>query len=163
MHIYKSLILLFLFSGLTYGVEMRCQADWDNLKAIQTKMRHGDNSESTRDRERKLHSIYQQCRMGKTDKISPQKSSPLKQQSSNHRRKVYYSNAKNPFQDAKVAVKGRYEGEKQKAWVDYYRAPPECKKPKSTSAFAKCMAHRDEVSKEFDKKWADHIKPFKLD
>ena len=128
----------------------KCEKEWDALKAVQAQLRH-KSTEYLRNKERIRHTEYQNCRKGKSKKSSNGNSvkTTYKPQ------KKYYSNKKvrNSFGNSKVNIKSKFTGEKQEAWLAFYKTPKECIAPKTTTKFAKCINDRNLAAKHFTNNW----------
>lgn len=155
------IFILFTISLPSYSAS-KCQEEWDYLKKVQAQLRY-KSTEYWRKKEHEAHNIYQNCRKGKNKKTTS-RSSQIEIYK-NKKSKIKFKKYKkvgNPI----ATVKGFYTGEKQNAWIKYYKTPKECKNPKTTSKFAKCLEHKRETSKEFDIIWkeknSNKITPFKL-
>lgn len=129
----------------------KCEFEWNALKSVQSQLRH-QSTEYLRDKERVKHQKYQDCRKGKnktSTKVKAKKTYRYYAKNNNS----YYKNTRNSFNNSPVTMKTKFKGEKQEAWLEYYRTPPECIKPKKTSVFATCLANRDEIAIKFDEIW----------
>jgi len=153
------LVVLILLSFQSFAFKSKCPSEWSSLKNIQKQMKLGHRvaeMERLKKEERKRFTAYENCRKGRNSNSK----NTVKSANQSRTKQYSYSNSRssraNVFKGASVNIKGRFSGEKQRAWIDYYRKPKECIKPKSTSQFAKCMAHRDEVAKEFDVVWEEN-------
>ncbi len=158
IHMYKFAFLLFIVFSLPSFAGSKCQLEWDSLKSVQSQLRKNSN-EWLRNEERRRHKIYQDCRKGKNNASSKTQKHRTQKQTSYTK---YKSTPKyRPYRSttSKVNVKGRFSGEKQQAWLDYYHSPKGCKTPKSTSQFSKCLAHRDSEAEKFDKVWDEQHAP----
>jgi hypothetical protein len=159
-------LLLVLISNIVFAEKPNCNYEMLQLKKIQEKMKKGGYGEYTRDIERELHAKYQNCRENK-NKYTEKRAVKNKSK----KNKLYIQENQSSYKSSKYKkgkstanVKGRYQGLKQDGWIQYYKTPKECFKPKSSSAFAKCLNHRDEEAKKFDVIWAKSNAPqsFKL-
>ena len=155
---YKLTILLFVIFSLPAFAASKCQTEWDAYKAVQKQLRQ-QSYEWLRDKERRKHKEYQDCRKSKNNKSS----STIKPSSNNQKTYAKYKPLPKygayPCIPSKVNVAGRYSGEKQQAWLDYYHSPKGCKNPKSTSQFSKCLQHRDDEANKFEKVWDEQNAP----
>jgi hypothetical protein len=164
--------LLFVFiSNAVIAEKPTCDYEMSQLKRIQAIMKKGGYGEYTRDKERKLHTKYQNCRKNRNKYTENSVVKPKNRTSHTKEQELYkpevkkvYKSSKYKIGKATANVKGRYQGHKQDGWIKYYKTPKQCFKPKSSSAFAKCLNHRDEEAKKFDVIWAKHNAPqsFKL-
>ena len=163
---FKYLLPLFLvfISNAVIAEKPTCDYEMSQLKKIQAKMKKGGYGEYIRDRERELHTKYQNCRENKNKYTEKSVVKNKKTKQYTQEKKSSYKSSKYKIGQATANVQGRYQGLKQDGWIRYYKTPKECFKPKSSSAFAKCLNHRDEEAKKFDVIWAKNNAPksFKL-
>ncbi|MDO6426834.1 hypothetical protein Q4489_07410 [Thalassotalea sp. 1_MG-2023] len=159
------IFIVFLLSSYSVYAKQDCTREYNNLKSHQKVMRNGGSSSRMAQLAKEEHVIaseYQDCRSGK-NKASKNKNTIKKQVKSNNRpatkRQLSFSKQKPIKYTRPISFSGRFKGEKQVAWVEFYETPNECLKPKSTQAFAKCMAHRDEQAFIFDKRWRNNNAP----
>ena len=146
------IIPLLVITNQSYA-KSKCELEWNELKAVQAQLRI-KSVEYLRTKEREKHIKYQICRKSKNNtaknntlkttyskKITTQKS---------YTTKKYVAKS---FGNSQVVVKGKFIGDKQVAWLKYYKTPAECKKPKSTSVFARCLSYRDSQAEKFNILW----------
>lgn len=155
----KLLILIFIIFSASSLADSKCQFEWDALKNVQSQLRH-KSTHGLRNQEHLKHSEYQDCRKGKSKKSLKTKSVADK---SSH---VVPRNSKptSPVKQYrsttnKVHVKGLFTGEKQQAWLDYYRPAKKCRSPKTTQQFSKCLQNRDLQATNFEKRWLERNAP----
>lgn len=142
------IIGLLTVSNQTFA-KSKCEREWNDLKSIQTQMRHR-STEYLRNKEREKHKEYQDCRKGKKKKSKKYKrKANYNNQSTNNTYRKYTSNTITNT----VSLKGKFSGDKQDAWVQYYDKPQECIKPKDISQFSRCLKYRDEKAIDFDREW----------
>jgi hypothetical protein len=134
-----------------------CQDEWDALKSIQSHMRK-NSTEWARQEEHRRHKTYQDCRKGKNKQSEKSKNHSNNNQTYTHYR-VPIKHKKYRSTISKVNVNGRFKGDKQQAWLDYYHAPQGCKNPKSTSQFSKCLQDRDNQAEIFEQVWLEQKAP----
>lgn len=161
----KKVITIFLLLILSNQVfaKSKCQREWDDLKNVQRVMKNGHGAqrmEQLRNIEKTYFRKYENCKKGKNKQISKDKSVKKrvnKQTTSIKTKKLvqpkkYY---KRELSSQPIEMKARYYDGRQNDWLKYYRAhkSPECKKPKSTKLFAKCIEERDKLSIEFERHW----------
>lgn len=158
IHMYKFLLLLFVIFSFPSLAGSKCQLEWDSLKAVQSQLRQY-SYEWLRDKERRKHKEYQDCRKHKNNKSSSTKKNTYKTQKNYAQNKPIPKYRPYRSTTSKVKVAGRYSGEKQQAWLDYYHSPKGCKSPKSTSKFSKCLVHRDSEAEKFEKVWDEQHAP----
>ncbi|MBO9490832.1 hypothetical protein J7384_10735 [Endozoicomonas sp. G2_1] len=156
----KKLITLFIFlivSNQTFG-KSKCQDEWNDLKSAQALSRQS-SSEATRNWEKHVFKIYNACIKNKNkEPVSKSVEKQVnKKTTSNKTKKLlkpkkYY---KRELSNQPIEMKARYYDGRQNDWLKYYRAhkSPQCKKPKSTKLFAKCIEERDKLSIEFERHW----------
>lgn len=139
---------LLIVSNQTFA-NSKCEREWNDLKSIQTQMRH-KSTEYLRNKERDKHKEYQNCRKGKKKKSKKYKTKAnYNKQSTNNTYRKYTSNTITNT----VSLKGKFNGDKQDAWVKYYDKPQECVEPKDISQFSRCLKYRDEKARDFDREW----------
>jgi len=146
------IISLLVVSNQVYA-KSKCELEWNALKTVQSQLRH-KSSEYLRKKEHQKHNKYQNCRKGRKKKSKSYKTiTTYKKQTKTY--KKYYSNqyARNSFSNSPVKMKSKFKGEKQDAWIQYYKTPKECFKPESISKFSKCVDYRNDKAKEFDAAW----------
>lgn len=151
MNIYKlAFIVIVLFSSSTFA-KSKCQNEWDALKSVQSQLKH-KSTEWLRDKERKKHTEYQDCRRGKIKSINSNNQTKYseKRSSQPYKTKRIIKTKKSNFSGG---IKGLFTGEKQNAWIRYYKKPKECIRPKTTKWFAKCLNIRDIEAQKFDVLW----------
>ena len=158
IHMYKLVIFLFIIFSAPSFAGSKCQTQWDSLKAVQQQLRH-QSYEWLRDKERRKHKEYQDCRKGKNNKSSKTKKYTTSKQSAYTQYKQ--SPSYRPYRStiSKVNVTGRFKGDKQQAWLDYYHSPKGCKSPKTTSKFSTCLQHRDSEAAKFEQVWDEQHAP----
>ena len=147
------IIMLLVISNQSYG-KSKCQPEWNALKAVQSQLRN-KSTEYLRKKEHKKHSEYQSCRKGKNQKSTSYKKKKSYYKTSNHTQKnskvKKYKYSKSITN--KVTLKSKFSGKKQKAWLKHYRIPQDCKNPKSSSKFARCLEQRDRKAEHFEIVW----------
>jgi len=131
--------------------QQKCTQAMQTLKNHQSLMRKGysaSKGEKLRVKERKLFNAYQKCL------TSPPTHSSTKTKKKKTSNSVDYSNAPQiKWQNTSLNFRGRFSGEKQKAWLAYYKQPKQCGKPKSLQDFAWCTEHKRKSSEEFSELW----------
>ncbi len=167
----KILILqLMLMSFFSYAGKKQCQPYLDKLRNIQSMQKVGHSNSKGRSlsqREEKAREVWWQCQQGKLPKAKVKKSNSSKSANSSKRKNT--TPAKKSFVVSqktkqaktgstsefnltnKLVIKGKFQGEKQQRWLDYYQQPEQCIKPKSTQTFAFCMENRRLQQQAFDK------------
>ncbi|MEY8216273.1 MAG: hypothetical protein RPR97_17530 [Colwellia sp.] len=130
----------------------KCEREWNDLKSIQSQMRHR-STEYLRDKERDKHKEYQSCRKDKN-----KKSKSYKTKTKHKNPKTTYKSHSYPRYSSNNikysgSIKGKFKGEKQKAWLKHYRTPQECISPKNISKFSRCLSYRDEEAEKFTVQW----------
>lgn len=139
-------LLSFVFSFSSYAGKKECQSYLAKLRNVQAQQRAGYGNVKGRtlaDREQKARDKWWQCQQGKLPKAK-------KRNKRNKRKKkmVKVSNKKIPIPSAngtnqsitnKLVIKGKYQGQQQQDWLDYYQKPDKCKEVKSTKIFAYCI------------------------
>lgn len=144
-------IILLITSNQTIA-KSKCELEWNALKAVQSQLRQ-KSTEYLRDKERIKHKEYQNCRKGKK-----KKSKTYKTETNHKKTKTKYK--KNSYQKYSAknikysgSIKGKFKGEKQKAWLNHYKTPRECISPKNISKFSRCLKYRDEEAEKFTVQW----------
>lgn len=168
----KILVLqLMLMSFFSYAGKKQCQPYLDKLRNIQSMQKVGHSNSKGRSlsqREEKVREVWWQCQQGKLPKAKAKKSSNSSK-SANSSTPTKTTPAKKSFVVSqktkqaktgsasefnlthKLVIKGKFQGEKQQRWLDYYQPPEKCIKPKSTQTFAFCMENRRLQQQAFDK------------
>ncbi|XPF94276.1 hypothetical protein ACM9HF_20045 [Colwellia sp. RE-S-Sl-9] len=149
-------IILFLIITNKSYAKSKCEVELNELQHIQSLLRH-KTSEYLRDKEHKAHEKYQICRSRKNNQSSNNKSKKIYSKKTTTKKK-YYPNqyVKKSFGKSTVKIKGKFKGDKQNAWIEYYKTPKECIKPKSTSQFASCLNKRNVEAERFSTEWDKH-------
>jgi len=160
-------ILLILTSNIAFAKKPKCDYEMSQLKKVQAVMKKGGYGEYTRDVERKLHTKYQNCRKNKNNysKKNSVNTDRKKLEKTYNQTKIQpYKSSRYKKGKATANIKGRYQGVKQDAWIQHYKTPKKCFRPKSISAFATCLKHRDSEAIKFDAIWKRNNAPqsFKL-
>lgn len=114
-------------------------------------MRNGysaSKGEKLRAKERKLFDAYQSCL----------KSPPKQSNKKGKKKKTSYitSPIDAPvikWKNKSLSFRGKFSGEKQEAWLAYYKQPKKCVKPESLSVFAWCTEHKAKSSEQFSELW----------
>lgn len=142
--------IILLIISIQSPAKSKCELEWNALKAVQAQLRN-KSTEYLRNKERKKHTEYQNCRKGKSKKNS---NKHVIKNTYNPQKK-YYSNRKirNSFGNSKVNIKSKFTGEKQQAWLAFYKTPKECISPKTTTKFAKCINDRNLAAEHFSNNW----------
>lgn len=153
-----ALLLLVIFSFPSFAAT-KCKLEWDALKNVQSQLRH-NSTEWLRDKERRNHKAYQDCRKGKKKRKTKNKSY-IANSSQNYTQYNKPLPNYRPYGSTinKLKIKGLFTGDKQQAWLDYYRPPKECLSPKSTQQFSKCLKFRDNEANKFRKVWDEQQAP----
>lgn len=125
---YKFALLLFVIFSFPSFAGSKCQLEWDSLKAVQSQLRH-QSYEWLRDKERRKHKEYQDCRKGRTKTKT-------------------YKRASN-----KTNLENLFYGKKQKQWLKYYRTPQSCKNPSTERKLKECIRQRDKKAYHFERVW----------
>jgi len=92
---------------------------------------------------------YQICRSGKNIYVKHEYLTDDK-----YKNEYYKKKYKEELQNNTVSIKSIFKEEKRKAWLEYYKRPQDCIKPKSTAKFAKCLNDRDTQANKFDVSWS---------
>jgi len=150
---YLALVCLLCLSGLYSEkalAKAKCKPYLEKLQNIQALQRQGyslKRGNSLRKREQAARDKWWQCEQGKIQATSKKSKSRKKKQVKKNR----YAKAKKasagetkkklvPFSNqGQIVLKGRFTGEKQQAWLQYYVRPKKCQRPKTTQVFAYCM------------------------
>lgn len=152
------LILLPLFISSPAIAQQDCTQAMENLKNHQKIMRKGYSAtqgEKLRNKERKLFDAYQTClkfpASHSTRRTSEARNGKKKQKTTST---FNYSDAPQiKWQNKSLSFRGKFSGEKQKAWLRYYKQPKQCGKPKSLQVFAWCTEHKTKSSEVFSELW----------
>ena len=146
----KMLIIISLLIACNQSIaKSKCEKEWNALKSVQSQLRN-KSTEYLRDKEHTKHSEYQNCRNNK-NKESNNKKTKTKYVNPSYVKKSSKSTTKNITNN--ISLKGKFEDEKQDAWIQYYDKPQECISPKKVQEFSKCLNHRDDAAKKFNVMW----------
>jgi len=141
--------LVCYFLSIETVAKKACQPYLAKLRNIQAQQRVGHSNSKGRslaERERKARNKWWQCQQGKLPKAKKKKTNKkvMSKSSLKKSKPPRYSNntAYKPF-TKNLVIKGKYQGQQQQDWLDYYRKPDKCKKIKSTKIFAYCLADEE--------------------
>jgi len=150
---YLALICLLCLPGLYSEkalAKAKCKPYLEKLQNIQALQRQGyslKRGNSLRKREQAAREKWWQCEQGKIQPTS-KKSKARKKKQEKKKRYVKTKRTRTgeiekklvPFSNqGQIVLKGRFTGEKQQAWLQYYVQPKKCLRPKTTQVFAFCM------------------------
>lgn len=184
MKIFTSLVIfcfavvLFSFAySSTAFAKKRCKPFLAKLHNIQTMQRKGyslKRGESLRAKEDKARDKWWRCERSSLAKFRAQygdkKKKTKKNKKSNKNKalknKSYYTkinkvssnSQKNMItfnQSSAIVIRSKYQGSKQRAWLQFYSQPIKCQRPKSMSVFAYCSENKMQQQSEFDKVYRD--------
>ncbi|KGJ90474.1 hypothetical protein [Thalassotalea sp. ND16A] len=163
----SSILFILFFSSFQILAKEDCQKYYDALDNLRSVMRHGykePRGEYLRGKERKIKKQIRLCKKDQNNELNYY-SSNIQQPAKS---KIRYHNINVPNKDQlgrqALTVKGLFEGVKQQAWLDFYQRPKDCRKPKTTSKFSKCLKHRDEAAENFKVHWVkNNLHTSKLD
>lgn len=140
------------------ATKKQCQPYLDKLNNIQSLQRSGYSNKRGRslaERESKARDKWWKCQTGRLK--SNKKQRRTKQGTGKHRKKQSLKTHINTDLVSQysggVVIKGRYQGKQQQAWLDFYKMPSKCLKPKSTNVFAFCMEHRTQQQNIFERQY----------
>lgn len=151
------------FTQVSYAGKRQCQPYLDKLRNVQSQQKQGHSlkrGESLNKQEDKARKIWWQCEQGhlkKTHSSNKQKKQQKykmpKQQSLTAVSLTQMSKVSvKPFQTtAPLVIKSRYQGKQLQAWLQYYRQPKKCSRPKTTKQFAFCVEDRRNQQLVFEK------------
>lgn len=125
---YKFILLILIIFSTPSFAGSKCQTQWDSLKLVQQQLRH-QSYEWLRDKERRKHKEYQDCRKRKNKTIT-------------------YSRA-----NKKTNLENMFYGKKQKQWLKYYKTPQYCKKPSTERKLQECIRQRNKKATHFERVW----------
>lgn len=127
--------------------------------AIQNQQKQGHSAKESirlQEKERVAWQKWQDCKKGKNR---------TKKKTIKPKRKIYKpTNNKKTIKfeqdfvfttNNALVVKGKYKGKKQQAWLNYYKMPKDCKKPKSTQQFAACLNEKEQQQIAFEKQYVE--------
>jgi len=153
----KMLIIITLLIASNQSIaKSKCEKEWNALKSVQSQLRN-KSTEYLRNKEHTKHSEYQNCRKNKSKESNNEKTKTKYVKPSyvkpNYVKKSSISTTKNITNN--ISLKGKFEDEKQDAWIQYYDKPQECISPKKVQEFSKCLNHRDDAAKKFNVMWGN--------
>ena len=93
----------------------------------------------------------------KSKKKNKTRKTVQKKSSAKHYKAPTYSQHK-PMtftQGRTITTKGNYQGEKQRAWLAFYRKPSKCLQPKSMSVLVYCSEDKVQQKSEFNKTYQE--------
>jgi len=154
-----------IFSQQSFAGKKHCQRYEDKLANIQSQQRQGHSvkrSERLKKQEESARTKWWQCQQSRlkkpiVNKQNKQKKKPRKisvkgQQLSRSSASDIKENRIDPFEtSAALVLKSRYQGEKLRAWLEYYQQPKQCSRPKTIKKFAFCVENRRTQQLAFDK------------
>jgi hypothetical protein len=159
-------LLFFCFCLVSYpcfSAKKQCQPYLDKLHTIQSQQRQGYNlkrGNNLAERETQARNKWWQCEQGKLEKKKKNKDKRKNtKKKASHTKKAmavttHHQSIIVPFQTSSaIVMKSRYQGEKLYAWLNYYQQPAECKKPKTTQAFAFCMENKLTQQEHFEQSY----------
>ncbi|QDP02176.1 hypothetical protein [Thalassotalea sp. PS06] len=148
-----------------------CKSHFQALAEIRAEMRAGyrePRGEYLRNKERNLKEKIRLCLgyQSRTDNnehfkqsiqrsVSDEKIKIRTKPSGKPRSSAAITKTKNADQlgNQSLVIRGKFTGEKQVAWLKYYQPEKACRRPKTTSMFAKCLAIRDQQAEQFSALW----------
>jgi len=148
------LSLCFLVPNV-FAKQKQCQPYLDKLRNIQAQQRQGHSNKKGRslaEREQKARDKWWQCKRGK---VTTKKKANTKK-NTNKRANLKHSIAKLQFASSpknftnSIVIKAKYHGQTQQDWLDFYRRPTKCIRPKSTKIFAYCIEDEHKQQHRFD-------------
>ena len=163
----KYLLLLLLMSWFTntaYAAKKECAVFLNKYHNIQAQQRQGQSIKSSnnlRKKEDLARERWWDCENNKTTNIKKKNNKKPSAKSSkiNENKTIkHYKNDKEPilsFSSNKLVLKGRYSGDKQFKWLDFYKRPKKCLRPKSTQIFAYCMDHKEKHQTIFEQQYTN--------
>lgn len=153
---------IFLLSSFN-SFSKNCENYRTKHLVIQNKQKQGHSAKESirlQEKERVAWQKWQDCKKGKLNK---KKNKLIKSKRKIYKPKVNEKIIKleqgSAFSTNKgLVVKGKYKGRKQQAWLNYYKMPQGCKKPKSTQQFAACLYEKEQQQIAFEKQYIKRAK-----
>jgi hypothetical protein len=158
MHIPYIIGFIFLLScHPALATKKECQPYLDKLRNIQSQQRAGYSNKKGRslaEREKLARKKWWQCQKGKQPKNKNKKANyKLKKKTKINQEvkkpKTYDDFSSENFTN-KLTIKAKYQGRKQQDWLDFYKQPKQCKKPKTIKVFAYCIENKNKQHLNFE-------------
>jgi len=149
-------ISIMLFSTHCFAVKKQCLPYLEKLRNVQLQQKVGHTAKRGRSlavKEEKARDKWWQCSRGKLTE-SPRKKNKNEKipEVSVSQYTVLKSNSKTIFTN-QLEIKGKYQGQQQQDWLNFYQKPDKCKKTKTTQQFAFCIEDQSRQQNEFEKQW----------
>lgn len=150
------ILVMMVISFESFAAKKECVELLEKFKNIQSQLKQGQSiktSASLRKREDEAREKWWNCENNKTE--SPSKSVKTTKKKTIEKSATFdnasLQDAPQVFSSNKdIVIKGRYSGEKQFRWLEYYQRPKKCARPKTTQVFAFCMEDKTEQQRKFE-------------
>ncbi|WP_426369254.1 hypothetical protein [Pseudocolwellia sp. HL-MZ7] len=150
-------LMLMVMSFQSYGAKKECAGLLDKFQNIQSQLKQGQSiksSASLRKKEDIAREKWWDCENNKTTSSSTSKKKVVKLKKTD---KSILEDAPKVFSSNKnIVIKGRFSGDKQLQWLEYYQRPKKCGRPKTTQVFAFCMEDKTEQQNKFEQEYQNN-------
>lgn len=157
---WRTLFILIILcnSTIVFAAKKECAELLIKFKSVQAEQRQAQsikNSNRLSDKEDVARERWWDCENNK--QMTKNTTSPVKNKNSPKKNTLQLYNKKTiqHFSSNKLVLKGRYSGDKQFKWLDFYKRPKKCVRPKTTQVFAYCMEHKEKQQLKFDKQYPE--------
>lgn len=157
------IIVISLSSFQSYGAKKHCAKLLTKFHNIQAQQRQGSSlkkSKQLRKKEDLARERWWNCESSRSKpkvKSTKKKLKSSKNQSKKKTIKLYPSNKKadipRVFTSKSIVIKSKFKGNKQAQWLNFYKRPAKCAKPKTTQVFAYCMEDKTTQQQVFEQKY----------
>ncbi|WP_426359789.1 hypothetical protein ACPUVO_06060 [Pseudocolwellia sp. HL-MZ19] len=156
-------LMLMVMSFQSYGAKKECAGLLDKFQNIQSQLKQGQSiksSASLRKKEDIAREKWWDCENNKTTSSSTSKKKKTYKKKVVKLKKTDKSileDAPQVFSSNKnIVIKGRFSGDKQLQWLEYYQRPKKCGRPKTTQVFAFCMEDKTEQQNKFEQEYQNN-------
>lgn len=146
-------LCVFLLLWFNTAYAKKCQSEYDKFSRIQLQQKQAHSAQKSiklHQKEQSAWKRWQDCKKGKKAKKKSKKKKNKQRNTHNTTQsmKLVLQPSGSAFATRKaVVIKGKYRGEKQQAWLQYYKMPKACKKPATTQKFAACLENKEQQQK----------------
>jgi len=163
--IYSLIVVLALSSFESYGAKKHCAELLTKLHNVQSQQRQGyslKKGERLRKKEDAARKQWWDCennrnkpkakskRKKKKSKLSK---TTMNKKNNKHTRSKDNKNIPQGFSSNNIVIKSKFSGEKQVQWLNFYKRPKKCARPKTTQIFAYCMEEKIEQQQVFEQQY----------
>jgi hypothetical protein len=148
----------------SFGAKKECAELLEKFQNIQSQLKQGQSiksSASLRKQEDEARDKWWNCENNKSTSSSKneniktaKKKAIVKSTTSDNATLQYAPQVFSSNKD--IVIKGRFSGEKQFQWLEYYQRPKKCARPKTTQVFAFCMEDKTEQQNKFEEEYQNN-------